>query len=357
VANAENFMLLPIITGFLLILKFQEKKRFLVFFLSGVVFALAALFKVPAGFDFAAALVFIFIITEKKLFAIRDTLYAIFGFLLPFFITFAYFFWQNAWREYFIAAFSQNLPYLSSWTGGQTLSGGLPIALLIRAGLVGLVILLIIFWRRKISLAAKLILLWFSFSLFAALLSSRPYPHYLLQVIPSLSLSAGLVFKKSKEKIIPLLLVCIFVFSFLFFHFWHYPNLSYYLNFYQFALGKKNKEEYFSFFGDHAKTLYEIADYVQQHTQPEEKIFIWGTQPSIYALSRRLPVGRYTVSYHIIDFNGYQETMMALKEKSPKLIIKLEEEKRPFSQLEAFLKTDYLVVKEFSGAEIYLRVK
>lgn len=67
IANAENFMLLPIITGFFVILKSIDKtvinhkfvKNFGIWFLVGVLFSLATLFKVPAAFDFATALVFI----------------------------------------------------------------------------------------------------------------------------------------------------------------------------------------------------------------------------------------------------------------------------------------------------------
>jgi len=47
-------------------------------------------------------------------------------------------------------------------------------------------------------------MIWFSFSLFAALLSSRPYPHYLIQVLPAFSLSFGfLALSKKWLKSIP----------------------------------------------------------------------------------------------------------------------------------------------------------
>ncbi|MBL7150363.1 hypothetical protein ISS86_00350 [Candidatus Microgenomates bacterium] len=363
VANAENFMLLPTIAGFLLILKNLKSKKSLLFFLSGIFFSLAALFKIPAAFDFLAALVFIFLFSfEEKRYAclagrqaIRNILYAILGFSFPFLVTFIYFFFQNALNQYLVAAFFQNIPYLSSWASKKSQTLGLPLPLLSRTLLVALTTLVLFVWRKRTSSAVKLILLWFSFSLFAALLSSRPYPHYLLQVIPSLALSFGLIFRKSKEKIIPLFLVFIFSFSFLVFNFWRYPNFSYYLNFYQFALKMKSKNEYFSYFGSQAKVVYQVANYIQTHTYPQEAIFIWGTQPSIYALSRRLPVGRYTVSYHIVDFNGYQETMEALKEKKPSLVIKIKEEKRRFPDFEGFLRNYYLKTETIEGIEIFRR--
>lgn len=357
VANAENFMLLPIIGGFLLILKNLDLNKPCLFFLSGTLFSLAALLKVPAAFDFLAALIFIFLIFfEKKLYPLRSTLYVLSGFFLPFLLTFVYFAFQGALRQYLEAAFFQNIPYLASWTPDKPQVLTLPLPLLSRALLVALVILALFILRKKVSQAAKMVLIWFFFSLFAALLSSRPYPHYLLQALPSLSLSFGLFLKKSFEKLIPLFLIFIFSFSFLVFRFWHYPNLSYYLNFYQFAFKMKSQEEYFSYFGPQAKTIYQVADYLQSHTQPEEKIFIWGDQPSIYALSRRLPVGRYTVAYHIVDFDGYQETMKVLREKRPSLIIKMRTEKRNFPDFESFLKKDYLMAEIIEEAEILRKV-
>jgi len=353
VANAENFMLLPIIGGFLLILNGKP----LPFFLSGILFSLAALFKVPAAFDFLAALVFIFLLFfEKKLYALRYALYAIFGFSLPFLITFIYFAVQKALWQYLVAAFFQNIPYLSSWVPGKPQVFTLPLPLLSRTLLVAAVVFILFILRKKVSLVAKLALIWFSFSLFAALLSSRPYPHYLLQTLPSLSLSFGLVFLKSKERVVPLFLGLVLILSFFVFKFWHYPNFSYYLNFYQFALKMKSQEEYFSFFGRQTETIYQVADYIQAHTQPQEQIFIWGTQPSIYALSRRLPVGRYTVAYHIIDFDGYQETIEALEAKKPGLIVKMKAEKRKFPELERFLKIHYIKVKTIDGGEIYQKM-
>ncbi len=357
VANAENFMLLPIIGGFWLILN----DKHLGFFFSGILFSLAALFKIPAAFDFLAALTFCFLLflgRKKKnysLFIIRNSLF-IFGFSLPFLITFVYFAFQGALQQYLAAAIFQNIPYLSSWTADKPQALGLPLSLLGRTSLVALVVLALFIWKKKISLVAKLTLIWFSFSLFAALLSSRPYPHYLLQALPSLSLAFGLIFTPSKERVVPFFLSLVLTLSFFGFHFWHYPNLSYYLNFYQYALRMKSHEEYFAFFEGQAKTIYQVAEYIQTHTQPEERIFIWGNQPSLYALARRLPVGRYTVAYHIIDFDGYQETIKDLREKEPSLIVKMKQVKKKFPDFENLLRSDYLKVSTMGEAEIYQKL-
>lgn len=353
IANAENFMLLPTIGGFYLLLKITPlfgKNQFL-WFSTGILFSLATLFKIPAAFDFAAALVFISITCRPV--GRFNYLLLISGFLLPILATIVYFASQNALNQYLTAAFAQNLPYLSSWTPDKSKVGTFPLALFGRGLALGLMAVFLIIFRKRLSLPFKLILVWFSFSLFAALLSSRPYPHYLIQVLPALSLSLGLLL--TKKKLVPLGLLTVLTVVFVLFRFWHYPNFSYYLNFYQFLGRIKSQEEYFGYFGEQTKTIYQLASWLRIHTLSSEKIFIWGNDPSVYALSRRLPVGRYTVAYHIIDFNGYQETMTQLRKNPPRYLITMRGEKRSFPDLAGFVDNYYLLEKDLNGTKIFRR--
>ena len=69
-----------------------------------------------------------------------------------------------------------------------------------------------------------------------------------------------------------------------------------------------------------------------------------------------MPVGRYTVSYHIIDFNGYQETMMALTNNPPRWLIKTQDEKTPFPQLQEFIEDNYVPFQQMGKMEIFYRL-
>jgi len=355
VGNAENFMILPTLAGFYLLLKAEKWQHY---FFAGVLFSLATLFKVPASFDFAAALIFTLILFLNKKakkyssFIIHDSL-LIFGFLLPILVTFVYYASKNALSFYLSAAFFQNLPYLSSWTPDKTKVASLPLPLILRAFFLGGILVFIFLYRKKLSLTTTLILTWFPFSLFAALLSSRPYPHYLLQVLPSLAFSWGLPISKSKEKIIPIIFSIILIFSFFWFKFWYYPNIFYYKNFYQFIVGQKTKEEYVNYFGSQTKFLYQTASYLKTHTTPEQKIFLWSNQPSIYALANRLPATRLIVAYHIIDFNGWEETINTLRQNPPPYIVVSREEKRPFKELLFFLQDYYFPTFKFGEFTIF----
>ncbi|MCX6724654.1 MAG: glycosyltransferase family 39 protein, partial [Candidatus Shapirobacteria bacterium] len=73
IANAENFMMLPIIGSFYLIIKILEqtkitKGNFLSWFSAGILFSLAILFKVPALFDFLAVVLLCLFFLSKKTF-------------------------------------------------------------------------------------------------------------------------------------------------------------------------------------------------------------------------------------------------------------------------------------------------
>ncbi len=361
VANAENFMLLPTIAAFYLVFRSKNPSP-IIFFVASVFLSLATLFKVPAAFDFAA-LCFLLLLTLERsnlLPTVRNLFLAIFGFLLPILSTIIFYAFQGALQQYLHAAFFQNIPYLSSWTANQAQAGGLPLALLTRGLMVSFLVILLLLLRKKVSLVAKIVLVWFAFSWFAALLSSRPYPHYLIQLLPALSLSFGLFFsyqkRAAKEKIIPVILLLVFVASFNLFHFWSYKNLPYYSNFYQFALRMKSREEYFADFDGRANDIYQVANYLKTHTLPSEKIFIWGSDPFIYALAQRLPVGRYTASYHIIDFNGYQETLDELEKQKPKYLVIDLEEKRPFPELYPFVEREYIFEEQINDFQIFHRL-
>ena len=360
IANAEIFMILPIVAGFLLLLcgKKWEKLRF---FSAGILFSLAVLFKVPAGFDFAAAGLFLllnFFSQKQKPFSLLISHFSILilGFLLPISMTAIYFASQGAFFQFISAGFLQNIGYLSSWQG-KTQGTMVNLGFLLR--FFSLLILIFLFWllRRKFSKTLLLLGLWLIFSLFGATLSERPYPHYLLQVVPSASLLVGLLLVKIKrlEKIVILLLLALIFIVYAYFKFWGYPTISYYQNFLGWAFRQKTTEAYLKDFNPNLPRNQKLASFLNSHTLPQDRIFIWGEDaPCVYALSRRLPPGRFTANYHIKDFNGYQETIKAIEEKGARFIIILDD-KDDFPELGLLVSREYHLFKSLDGALIFFR--
>lgn len=375
VGNAENFMMLPTIAGFYLLyewLKTRPKNKLLgiptrvdkITLLGiGTLFGLAALFKIPAGFDFTAAIAFVLVMlyrSKKDLLRITIVLALLIGgFLLPMVISLGYYFVHGAGREYLWAAFGQNIPYLSSWqTGNHQGSSGFPTALLGRLWFTLAVAVGGWLLKNQVGRTAILAVIWFAFGWFGSLLSTRPYPHYLLQLMPPLCLSLGLwVSRRRLKNIIPLALAAGTLITFVAFGFWQYPISRYYARFYRFALTGQSPADYRQNFDPTAPEVYDTAAYIRQRTFPQERIFIWGTRPSIYALSERLPVGRYTAAYHIIDFEGTKETIKNLLEHQPRFLIVDREEKSPFSELAALIQNEYGLEKTVGSIKIYRRLK
>ena len=359
VANAEIFMILPIIAGFLLILSGKKREK-LRFFAAGILFSLGVLFKVPAGFDFGAALIFLFFLffsQKKKDYSLLIARYSllIFGFLTPILLSSFFFTLQGALPHFLQAGFLQNIGYLSSWKGkthaGVMVSSGF----LLRAGSLLVVTFLLWLFRKKLNKNLIFLSLWLIFSLFGATLSERPYPHYLIQVLPSASLLAGLFLAKIKkiERLIIIFFLGLFLIAHQYFNFWQYPTIPYYQNFLSWATRQKTTQEYLQYFNSHLPQNYQLASFLHQNTSPQDRVFIWGEDaPCLYALARHLPPGRYTANYHIKDFNGYQETLEAIKAVRPKFIVILSR-KDSFPQLEEFLASQYFQLGEIAGALLY----
>ena len=364
IANGENFMILPGTLGALLLWCYRNRLKSPAFLIAGILFAIAFLFKVPIVFDLIGISLFLTLgihknlKTKLKFFFSPAPWLLLIGFLFPILISVAYYAFKGAAQPYVTAALMQNINYLSSWEQSKAFT----ITSLWSYGLFQRGVVLLVFTALLLSLQKLLtertlfVLLWFIFSLYGALLSGRPYPHYFLEPILPFCLMLGLFIKeKINEKFAILLVALLLPISVCFYHVWYYQSLPYYQNFLEFSLGKKTKTEFFGFF-DGVNRNYQIAEYIVNHTSPDEKIFVWGTEPAIYSLSNRLPVGRYTVSYHIADFNAWKETMITLNKEKPSFIIKMLNEPKTFSQLNTFLREYYLPVKTINEAVIYHKI-
>lgn len=368
IANSEIFMLGPTIAGFLILFsaKILDSRKL---FLSGLLFSVAVLFKVPAVFDLLGLVVFWIAWAKiKDVSKVTKNLFILgCGFLTPIVATAIYYWSREALPQYLNTVWSQNFLYISRWgqpslflvdkitqaglpDSASLWQAGLPLRGIILAALVILLVFLKKYFDKTVFFAS----LWFIFTLFAALLSGRPYPHYLIQVIPSLAiLTSILVFGREKHRFLPVPFLLLFLFGLVFYKFYYYPTFPYYANFLSFTAGQKTNLAFFEYFDKRTTQTHKIADFIIKRTGPKERIFIWGTAPEIYALSRRLPVGRYTTSFHIKDFRGEGETISALKAQKPKYIVVLSQETWPFLGFFNFLQSNYIYIETIDGAEIW----
>ncbi|MDD3998692.1 MAG: hypothetical protein PHR98_01140 [Candidatus Shapirobacteria bacterium] len=347
IANAEVFMLLPTILAFLIFLNYQKSN--LSFLFSGLLLGFAFTIKVPVAFEAAFLGLWILVFQKSK---IKNLLIFSFSFLTPITLYLIYFALKGALQPFLFAALLQNFGYLSSWsTGSQqasVASGGL-----LNRGIILFILWVIsffLFYFKKISKNIFFLSAWFFAALFGALLSGRPYPHYLIQVLPPLCL---LLFFFFKSKLWVLFVFSFFIASVFRYKFYFYPVFSYYLNFYSYAVGKKNIDNYRGYFGHDMPQNYLLASKINSLTSPSDRIYVWGDQSYLFPLSDRLPSTKYIVSYHVVDFNAHDQTISELKLTTPKIIIYYSQPSRPFPELDNFITNYYILIDQIGSAYLF----
>lgn len=335
IANAENFMLLPIIGAgalvFSLVEKPETKKKS---FLIGLILGLAFLIKIVAIFDFAAFLIFLLIVSLRQKLINFDFIFhflikifpIIIGFLLPLVLTLIFFISTNALSDFLNSVFLQMFGYVGHGNKLIIPQGFLILKLILLFGFTIFVFLK----RNSFEKPIIFIIIWFAFSVFNALFSQRPYPHYLLVLLPGFSLFFGLFFwnKKysallfDKQKIILMLGFLLSLF-FVYITFSLYSKtILYYQNFLLFIINRRSLFEYQLFFDRQTPTDYQLAQFIKTHTTNKDNLFIWGNNAQIYKMVNKLPPVRYAVSYHMTSSkNSLEETGFTLKKLAPRLIV------------------------------------
>src|SRR5581483_2896385 len=325
IANAENFMLLPIIAAaFLVYQRNQEQKKlsyFLGFFLPGLLLGLAFLFKIVALFDFAAFASFIFIVhfQTKKIKEIIEILtpYVV-GFGTPIVLTALFFLSKGALGDFIHASFAQNVGYVGYGNTFIIPQGLLILKLLMLGGSL----LFLLNKRKQLETHTLFCLVWLFFSLFNAFFSQRPYTHYVLVVLPSLCLLLGLLMMGEKYKkfilVIYALTIILLLKNFTYFG----KTVFYYQNFVSFITGHKSVVDYQAFFDKNTPRDYEIADFLRNHLAPTDTVFLWSNSAQIYKLVNRIPPGKYAAAYHITATKDtLLETAKALQKNPPTFIV------------------------------------
>ena len=361
IANAELFMIGTTILAFNILLPTENltTKKLL---WGGIILSLSFLFKVPSVFDFLV-IPFVWLVYGLSFKTIKESFSRSFalgiGFIIPILFTLIYYGARGALVDYLNTAGFFNTSYIASWEGSASSKPSLLTTLLAggfqtRALVLVLVTALLTIFRNRFDKTTFFAVVWLVFSTFAMLLSGRPYPHYILQAIPPLALVTGIVFfGKQSVRFLPVPVLAIFLYSLVFYKFYSYPTFPYYANFLSFITKQESVEEYRSYFGNRVNRTYKLASMISSRTTKKDRIFIWGTLPELYALSRRIPPVKYTTSFHIKDLRVEASVMQSLAASRPKYIIKLLDAKETLPGLDEFLFENYVLTDEIEDAEIW----
>lgn len=336
-------------------------------FSTGFFLGLAILTKVPALFDAVAILgisYFIFLTSWQKNIwnsltrVITPTVVMAVGILTPILLSVLYFYFLGSGKDYLDFGLLYNFKYAGSWQLGFT--NPLLVFFFTLKGKVAFLILatiLITLSKKFLSASYQFVIFWFALSFIACLLSNRPYPHYFLQALPPLSLLIALgaskcwwALKHATNRASSVVVATYSVLSLLLFvgtvwimNVGLYPTVSYYSNFASYITGNLSQEEYFQKFNYLMKENYQISTLLK--SENPDKIFIWGTNPMLYALSGTRPVGKFTVAFHIEDLKVYDQTIEQLRNEKPLYIIIMKDQQTELPGLSALLDRYYMPVE------------
>ncbi len=357
IPNSEMFMIGTTILAFYILLsKKADVKNILI---SGALLSISALFKMPAAFEVPVIIFFWFATmkyTTKNLLKFsKKTIILGLGFLIPILITMGWYWITGSGREYLLAAYGQNFGYLSSFRPDDIqepfLTKNAP--LIGRGALMILGLLLLVIYRGKLSKQYIFLTAWLLMTIFAVTLPERPYPHYLIQSVPPLSILFAMLFTlRTIEQVLTILPITAFLIAPVYFKFWYYPSTPYYLRFYNFATKQISQEEYLGSFGENVVKDYKIADYIANTSSEGDRVFVWGDNATIYAISGKLPPIKYVVDYHIRDFSTPEETIVKLNSSKPALVVILPTGES-FSFLDQFVKDNYMLVKTINNGQVW----
>jgi hypothetical protein len=382
IPNGELFVIGFVLVGAVAMLKtnfvkswIQEKvykpinhqKDLLLIFISGFFFSLGILTKVPSILDaLAFGLILSWICLTVPHFTMEKKIRYLFykcgsfvaGLLVPILFSFFYYWMTGSLTEYINIGFLYNLHYTGNWQVAQLpfsfeVLSQMKVKLFIAAVIMGTIAAK----RKLIRPQVQLLIVWTLCALVAATLSSRPYPHYLLQVVPPLTLLLASVLKTKKMYEYGLAGVTIgyAVILIAIIRFGVYSVVGYYSNFFSLLTMQINKQEYDRRFDSLMADNYAAAPLLMSDPSPE--MFIWGTNPTLYALTRKNPVGRFTVAFHIADFpGGYAETQQALEASPPKYIVVMKNETLPFPEFFSLLHLQYAPLMEYQHFWIFQKI-
>ncbi|KKU92327.1 MAG: Glycosyl transferase, family 39 [Microgenomates group bacterium GW2011_GWA1_48_10] len=385
IANAELFFTLPIVWGgYLIVCHAGPDPASIKLFngfrvipgmtIVGLLMAAAFLLKVPAIFDFAGmifAVVLIRLARGGLASSASPPLAKLVRFILPIAISFlallilvfGYFYFNNALADFLIASFSQNASYVAVDSGPLSkLSNPLFVKaiLLVASGLL----LVASYFKRFISKEMLFLALWFGFSLYGAILSNRPYAHYLLQIVPPLVLLILYVLydflfirKNRLATIVVGISLCLILFALsqMFARAFALPTKPYFENWFEYVSERKLWEDYVSFFDKRTLNSYAIADYIKKRSNPDDPIFVWGDAAGVYVLSNRPAAIRFIQAHHLttIDPANYDALINQLIKVRPKFIIISRPVHFAFPLLEDLVSFYYKEVAVFQDLHVY----
>ena len=325
-ANAEIFMIFPLVLSFLFFSYYLFEKKKIYCFLSAFMVGISFLFKQMGIYNiFPVFLVSLYLLLEEKKKNLHDKFSYLFnrqtivllsivgiGFLLPFFITLVYFLFKNSLSSYIYSNFIIGYNYVKAVTlkSGLYTNYAMTKQLIIHnfvlfglalCGVIKIFLRIKVWKNKNVEYEAFILFLFLQtiFSFFGAYTGKRPFGHYYLPIFPSVALLAGYGFKTIQE----IIQEKIFIKKRLYFLLKLFCGLIIILGMYKSFTAFHDLRFFGQLWRNILKSHFlvnyeedEIVLYVKKNSTEKDKIFVWGYYPEFYVCSNRSPASRFFTS-------------------------------------------------------------
>lgn len=324
-SNVEVFMVLPLAISVWFYLRGADSGKRVYIVLSGICASCAMLIKPVALPQVVLLFIFLFLLPKSRE-SIKDLLFNVLSFVLPALIMAAvvigYFAYHGALEDflYWTVDFTRST-YAKS--NEKALQGtpffsviGIIFFELFLPVLVALPTALWLIFKGKNTKYLLAALLIFAAAI-SVYLPGKNHPHYFIQLLPPLSITAGIGLsmlldkKELLAKITLSLVLCLFMYTV-------YKEYKLYVIY-------TPEEVSVIKYGPTFVQSVAVAKYIKEKTQHSDYIFQWGFEPELYFLTQR----RCPVSYVVkmaVDWAKYpdialQKLVAGINQKKPKYII------------------------------------
>ncbi len=293
-----------------------KRDSFKIAILCGIFAGLSSLLRPNLIGFFIAGVIFVFLFSKKPLYHRFNAIISlIFGFVIPWFLFFWYFYLRDGLFDFIDQVILYNILYIKTplilrlhvlTKMFEYLNNGKS-AYFLMAG-----VLLYLFDKRFFKDKESLyLLLVFLFEGFFVLLSGRDFSHYFYLVI------------------FPSTYFTLYFFNKLFLAF---PSRKYgfifffLLSFFSLPFLKQSfSKAVIHYNGSQNSNLLKVVDFLKEKSRQNDKILVWGADPSINFLSQRVSPTRYFYQYAIFTpvygEEAYEEFLQEIKKEKPQFIV------------------------------------
>ncbi|MBW1972444.1 MAG: glycosyltransferase family 39 protein [Deltaproteobacteria bacterium] len=325
-ANTEIFTILPMVISIWIMVRWGASKRLYPSFFSGLMIGIAFMIKQISITIIPFLLIYIIIFNKKRETLIYKLALVIFGSILPLAFFELYFYYKGSLKDFAYAVFLHNISYSFTFTLKEMIIRfWLIFKIILKADFfIWFLALIAIIYLLKEKMFKQLFLLiaFFIFSFLGVCIGGYFRPHYFIFLFPALACLSGVgakfiiekLPKKSEKIAIFILLIIIFAFPLLFYKDYLFTTS-----------GDVICRKIFKGTNPFVEAKH-IAKYIAFNSEPNERVYIIGSEPEILFYAKRKSATKYIIFYPLTypypdTFFKQQKVFREVKENHPKHIV------------------------------------